>query len=116
MLAIAVPLLIAEGLDGLAIGMAIATAISLVGRVWYLSRLFPSFQILIHSARAIAPSVPAVAAVLAVRAASDADRSAGLALAELGLYLAVTVLATWLVERQLLREVRGYLRAAPGPA
>ena len=116
MLAIAVPRLLAEGLDGLAIGMAIATAISLVGRVWYLSRLFPSFQILIHSARAIAPSVPAAAAVLAVRAASDADRSGGLALAELGLYLAVTVLATWLVERQLLREVRGYLRAAPGPA
>ena len=116
MLAIAVPLLLEDGLDGLALGMAIVTAISVAGRVWYLSRLFPSFQILVHSARAIAPSVPAVATVLAVRAATDADRSPGVALAELALYLAVTVIATWLVERELLREVRGYLRAAPGPA
>jgi O-antigen/teichoic acid export membrane protein len=116
MLAIAVPLLFEDGLDGLAVGMAIVTAISLVGRVWYLARLFPSFQILVHSARAIAPSVPAAAAVLAIRAATDAGRSPGLALAELAAYLAVTVVATWMVERSLLREVRGYLRAAPGPA
>ncbi len=116
MLAIAVPLLIEDGLDGLALGMAIVTAISLVGRVWYLSRLFPSFQILVHSARAIAPSVPAVAAVLAVRAATDAERSPGLALAELALYLAITIAATWAIERPLLREVRGYLGGAPGPA
>ena len=116
MLAIAVPLLLTDGLDGLALGMAIVTAISLAGRVWFLSRLFPSFQILVHSARAIAPSVPAVAAVLGLRAATDLDRSPSLALAELGLYLLVTVAATWAFERRLLREVRGYLRAAPGPA
>ena len=116
MLAIAVPLLLEDGLDGLALGMAIVTAISLVGRVWYLSRLFPSFQILVHSARAIAPSVPAVAAVLALRAATDAERSLGVALGELAVYLVVTVAATWLIERRLLHEVRGYLRAAPGPA
>jgi hypothetical protein len=60
--------------------------------------------------------VPAVAAVLAVRAATDAGRSPGLALAELALYLAVTIVATWAIERPLLREVRGYLRGAPGPA
>jgi O-antigen/teichoic acid export membrane protein len=116
MLAIAIPLLVSDGLNGLAVGMAIVTAISLVGRIWYLSRLFPSFQILLHSARAIAPSVPAVAAVLAVRLAGDLERSAGVALAEFALYALVTVLATWAFERNLLREVRGYLRPAPGPA
>lgn len=115
-LAIAVPLLVADGLDGLALGMAIVTAILLAGRVWYLSRLFPSFQILVHSARAVAPSIPAAGAVLGLRALTDLDRSGGLALAELGLYLAVTVLATWALERPLLREVRGYLRGAPSPA
>ena len=30
--------------------------------------------------------------------------------------LAITVAATWALERRLLREVTGYLRAAPGPA
>jgi PST family polysaccharide transporter len=116
MVGIATPLLLSDGLDGLALGVGIATAIALAGRVWYLSRLFPSFQILVHSARAVAPSVPAAGAVLALRAATDLERSAGLALAELGLYVAVTVTATWAVERPLLREVRGYLRGAPRPA
>ena len=60
--------------------------------------------------------MPAAGAVLLLRAATDLDRSASLALAELALYLAVTVAATWAFERPLLREVRGYLRAAPGPA
>ncbi len=116
MLGIAVPLLLTNGLDGLALGMAIGAAILIAWRVWYLSRLFPSFQILAHSARAIAPSVPAAGAVLLLRAATDLDRSVSLALAEFALYLVVTIAATWAFERPLLREVRGYLRAAPGPA
>jgi PST family polysaccharide transporter len=116
MLCIAVPLLLVDGFDGLAIGMAIVTVIGLTGRVWYLSRLFPSFQILFHSARAIAPTVPAAASILLLRAVTDADRTVSLALAELGLYLAVTVAATWALERPLLREAFGYLRATPRPA
>ena len=116
MLGITVPLLLADGLDGLALGMALSAAILIAGRVWYLSRLFPSFQILVHSARAVAPSVPAAGAVLLLRAATDLDRSPSLALAELALYLLVTVAATWAFERSLLREVTGYLRAAPDPA
>ena len=112
MVGIVTPLLLAEGIDGLAYGIGIATAIAMAGRVWFLSRLFPSFQILVHSARAIAPTVPAVAAVLGMRAATDLDRSGGLALAELALYLAVTVAATWTLERRLLGEMRGYLRTA----
>ena len=75
-----------------------------------------SFQILLHSARAIAPSVPAAASILLLRAVTDLDRSVSLAFAELGLYLLVTVVATWALERPLLREVVGYLRAAPRPA
>ena len=113
MVGIAVPLLLADGLDGLALGMGIVTAIALVGRVWYLSRLFPSFQIIIHSARAIAPCLPAAGAVLAVRGVTSLGRSPGLALLEFAVYAAVAVAATWAVERALLREVRGYLRGAP---
>jgi O-antigen/teichoic acid export membrane protein len=112
MVGIVTPLLLAEGIDGVAVGIGIATALALVGRVWFLSRLFPSFQILVHSARAIAPSLPATAAVLGMRAVTDLDRSPGLAAAELGLYLALTVAATLALERALLGELRGYLRRA----
>ena len=68
--------------------------------------------------RAIAPTVPAVLAVLAVRALEGAPRSLGVAIAELALYVAVTVAATWLLERDLLREATNYLRrqGAQSPA
>lgn len=112
MVAIATPLLLAEGLDGLIAGMAIATAIMLAGRIWYLSRLFPSFQILFHSARAIAPSIAPLVVLLALRALSDFERTAGTVIAELALYVALTVAATWALERPLLRELSGYLRGS----
>ena len=63
--------------------------------------------------------MPAVLAVLGVRALVG-DGSLAVAVAELALYVAVTVVATWGFERRLLREVLGYLRgrsaAAPAAA
>jgi hypothetical protein len=41
------------------------------------------------------------------------DRSPGVAIVELALYSVLTIAATWAVERDLLREVRGYLRPVP---
>jgi O-antigen/teichoic acid export membrane protein len=111
--AAAVPLTIAYGLDGWIAGVAIMTGVSLIARSWYLSRLFDGFAMLKHAARGIAPTVPAVAAVAAVRLLESADRSLPLGLAELALYVAVTLLATLLLERPLLRETLGYLRRAP---
>lgn len=106
----AVPALtISYGLNGLAGGVAIMTFVALVARSYYLVKLFPAFQMLGHAARAIAPSLPAVLAVLLVRE-FEPDRTLGIALAELALYLAVTVAATWLFERRLIAEVVGYLR------
>jgi hypothetical protein len=67
----------------------------------------------------VAPSLPAAAVVLAARAAYGGGRTLELALAEFGLYVAVTVIATIAFERSLLREVVGYLRgpaAAQAPA
>jgi hypothetical protein len=85
----------------------------------YLMRLFDGLQMLRHAARAIAPTLPAVAAVYGVRAVAG-DSSLPMAIAQLALYVAVTVAATWAFERPLLREVLGYLRgrnaAAPAPA
>jgi len=109
-LAVAVPLLFAFGLDGFAVGLAVMTVTALAARWYYVSKLFPGFEVAVHAARAIVPTIPAVAAVLGVRLAFDAERSGAIALAEVCLYVAVTVAATLVVERSLIREVLGYLR------
>ena len=50
---------------------------------------------------------------------TDVDRTLGVALGELGLYVALTVVSTIAFERPLLSELFGYLRrgirAAPAP-
>jgi O-antigen/teichoic acid export membrane protein len=109
-LAVAIPLLLADGLDGFAVGMGVSALAALAGRAWYLSRMFDGFRLILHALRGVAPTVPAAAAVLAARALESGERTGGVALAELALYLAVTVAATAILERPLLREVAGYLR------
>ncbi len=112
-LLLTVPLMLAFGLDGYALGMALATAVSLAGRFFFLGRLFPGLRALRHIVRSFAPAVPAVGVVLLARALQSGDRSLPLALAELTLYVAVIVVATAAFERSLLREAIGYLRGAP---
>ena len=114
--AVALPLLVLEGLDGFGIGMAAATAISLGMRTYYLSRIFPGFAMITHSMRAIAPTIPAVLATLAVRTAESGPRTAGDAAMELAVYLGVTIAATIVFERTLIREVLGYLGRPVTPA
>jgi hypothetical protein len=82
-----------------------------VVRAFYLRRLFPGFRMIGHAARAITPTVPAAGAVLLARVAESGSRTATTAIAEVVLYLAVTVAATWFFERPLLRETIGYVRA-----
>jgi O-antigen/teichoic acid export membrane protein len=109
--AIALPLLAERGVDGFAVGMAAATVIFVAVRLVYIARLFPALGVVVHVARAVAPTVPAVLAVLAVRLIADGGRSPAQAIAELALFGAVVVAATLASERTLLREALGYLRA-----
>ncbi|MEX2195985.1 MAG: oligosaccharide flippase family protein [Thermoleophilaceae bacterium] len=112
----ALPLLIVAGLDAFGIGMAVSAAGGLVVRTIYLMKLFPGFAMFRHTLRAILPTVPAVAVVLAARALESGERGAGHAAAELTVYLAVTIVATLMFERALLREMVGYLRGVrPAP-
>ena len=76
-------------------------------------RLFPGLGVARYMVRAIAPTIPAVAAVLRVRALESGPRTLAIALGELGLYIAVTVVMTLVFERRLLAEVWGYLRPRP---
>lgn len=111
--AITAPLLVIYGLHGYAIGMAVSTAITLVARTYYLARMLDGFRMLGHAARAVAPSVPAAAAVLIVRMAAPSPRALATAILEVVVYVVVTVGATLVFERRLLRETVGYFRRLP---
>jgi O-antigen/teichoic acid export membrane protein len=111
-MAIAVPLSYSDGVRGYAWGMAIATAVLIVVRCYYLSRLFPAFALFSHAARALWPSLPAVVVVLLIRSADGGARSGAVAAAEALAYLAVLGLGVFVAERSLVREVVGYLRRA----
>lgn len=115
-LAVAIPLLATHGLDGLALGMGITCAAALVGRAFYLVRLFPGFPVARHALRAVAPTVPAAGVVLLARAVEGPGRGAAAAVAEVTLYLVVTAVATVALERPLLLEAIGYLRRGSASA
>jgi O-antigen/teichoic acid export membrane protein len=108
-LSVGVPLLLTIGLSGLAFGIAASTTASLVVRMIYLMRMFPAAGIVRHVAGSIAPTLPAVAAILAERALLGTSQSASRMLAEIALYGGIVAVATWFGARSLLRESVGYL-------
>lgn len=112
-LALSIPLLITDGLRGFAIAVAAQTVVGVSMRAFFLRRLFPGFQVLRHAARAIAPTLPAAAVVLGLRALESGERTAAMAAGELAAYVVVAGVATMVFERALLREAVGYLRARP---
>ncbi|HWD73537.1 MAG TPA: oligosaccharide flippase family protein [Solirubrobacteraceae bacterium] len=114
-----IPLMYADHLIGIGYAFAFAEAVGLAVRGVLLARFFSGFGILSHLWRAFAPTLPAAAAVLAIRASGHAERSLAGAVAVLSLYVVVTVAATAILERPLLREAVGYLarrRAGEIPA
>jgi O-antigen/teichoic acid export membrane protein len=108
--AIPVPLLIAGGLKGYAIGMVGMAIVGLAARVYFLGRLFSDFTMFWHASRAITPSIPPLAIVLGMRLLEPGDRALGIAVAELVVYVVATISFTIVFERTLLREILGYLR------
>jgi polysaccharide transporter, PST family len=110
---VGVPAMLLWGLTGYAVAMIAVNGVQLLARTYFLSRLFAGFKMLRHLARAVAPSIPAVATVLGIRVLEgNGRRPLSLVLAELALYALVTAVATWVMERDLLREAAGYLRPA----
>jgi O-antigen/teichoic acid export membrane protein len=106
---VVIPLMLTDGLRGLAIGLAVQAGVLVSVRGFFLRRLFAGFALGRHALRAIAPSVPAVGAVVLARALESGARTEARAIGELALYAAVTLAATLVFERDLLREARGYL-------
>jgi O-antigen/teichoic acid export membrane protein len=106
---VTVPAMIAWGLNGFIVGTSVSVCVEMAMRAHYLRRMFSGFSIWRHLIRAFAPSLPAVAVVLAVRYAGPEVRTEGEAILELGLYVMTTIAATLLIERRLLREIGRYL-------
>jgi O-antigen/teichoic acid export membrane protein len=117
-LLLAVPGLIVWNSGGFVAGR-IATAVLMLGvRRHYVRRLLPEVSIERLAIRGLAPVLGGAGAALLLRFALwGGERTLAQTLGEIALFLAVTAAVTWLIERPLLREARGYLgSAAPGPA
>ena len=109
-LGVGIPLLFSDGLTGLAIGLGAGAGASLVVRAWYLARIFDGFRFVRHAARAVLPTLPAVAVVLVIRGLESGNRTVAIAVAELVAYVVVTIAATWWFERGLILEAEAYAR------
>lgn len=112
-LAVGLPLLEVDGLRGFAIGIAVQAFVGVALRAYYLEKLFNGFDFLRHAARSLLPTVPALAAVLALRALEPRGHTLALALAELASYLLITAIATWHFESGLIREALAQLLDRP---
>lgn len=111
-----IPLLLAEGLEGYSWGIVGAGLIQFAVRGWFMRRLLGRFDVIGHALRAALPTVPAAGAVALLRVAEPFDRSVAVAVGELVVFVAVAAAVTWALERALLREAVGYLRARAVPA
>jgi lipopolysaccharide exporter len=112
-LAIGLPLLATDGLRGLATATVLVEGVNFTIRMVFLRRLFPDFRFLRHAARALLPSLPAVALVAVLRLTLGEESTLPAALGMLALYVVATLAATALIERRLLREMLAYVRRRP---
>jgi PST family polysaccharide transporter len=108
---IATPLLLSEGLVGFAVGYGIALLVLTVVRLRYISRLFALPLVLRNIARGMAPGIIAFCVTGGIRLLVDqGGRTEAAALAELGLFVAITAAITFTLERSLFAEVVAYVR------
>jgi O-antigen/teichoic acid export membrane protein len=109
---LAVPATLLWGAWGFVAGRIACTLCVLAVRRVYLRRLLPGARLWSVAGRALVPVAAATIPVLLVRLALHGHaRTLGQAIAELVLWLVLLVAATAWLERGLLGELRGYLRA-----
>jgi O-antigen/teichoic acid export membrane protein len=107
-----IPLLLSDGLTGLAWGIGAGAGAALIVRAGYIAALFEGFDLLWHAWRALLPVVPAAGVVLMIRALTHAGLA--LCIIELLAYVGVALIASLISERALLLEALGYLRRRHG--
>jgi O-antigen/teichoic acid export membrane protein len=103
---LAIPGLIAWGSAGFVWGRIAGALAMLAVRRHYVRRLLPRVELITLGLRGLVPVVAAAGITLGVRALVwGGERTALQAVGEIVLFVAACALATWLVERPLLREV-----------
>jgi len=107
-IAAAIPLMYWDHLVGLGLAFALGEVVGLTIRGIWLSRFFTGVSILSHLLRAFAPTACAAIPVLLLQLVSGSEQSAPVAFATVALYVALTVSATWILERPLLNETASY--------
>jgi O-antigen/teichoic acid export membrane protein len=113
---VSVPAMFAFGLAGYAAGFAAGTVAQIGVRAYYMRRVLRSFSAFWQFARSIAPVIPPALVILLVREIAPERRTLARALAELALFGAATIVSTFVLERNLVRELFGYLRRPVPPA
>jgi thiol:disulfide interchange protein len=109
---LAIPGLIAWGSAGFVWGRIAGAFAMLAVRRHFVRRLLPHVELLTLGLRGLVPVAAAAGLTLGVRAlAWGGERSALQAVGEIVLFVAGCALATWLVERPLLREVASEARS-----
>lgn len=111
-----IPLMLTHGLHGYAYGLGVVTLVNLSVRTYYMTRLFSGFSMLPHGLRAITPAVAALGLVVALRGLEPTTRTPALVLAEVATFGIAVVVFTSLIERTLVKEAFGYLRARAQPS
>jgi O-antigen/teichoic acid export membrane protein len=110
-LALAIPGLVLWGAAGFVWGRLLAVACVLAVRRAYVRVLLPRVELMLLGLRGLAPVLLGCVPPLALRLALWGDsRSVAQVVAEILLFLAGTGLATWVLERDLIGELRDYLR------
>jgi O-antigen/teichoic acid export membrane protein len=103
---LAIPGLIAFGAPGFVWGRIAGAVAMLAVRRHFVRRLLPRVELLTLGLRGVVPVLAAAAAAAAVRLALwGGERTPVQAVAEIVVFVAGCALATWLLERSLLREV-----------
>ncbi len=111
-LAFAIPGLILWGSSGFVWGRLLAAACVLAVRRVYVRALLPRVELVLLGLRGLGPVLLGCVPPLALRFALwGGSRGAAQAIAEIVLFVAATGLATWMLERGLIGELRDYLRS-----
>ena len=108
---LALPALFAWGPEGFAWGRVASVLPVLIVRRAFVRRLLPAVSLVRLGVRASLPVILGALPPLALRlAAWGGARDGWQVLAEIGLWIAATVCATWVCERRLMGELRASLR------
>ena len=109
-----IPLMYSDHLVGLGIAFILGELAGFTVRGIWLRRLFDGVSILWQLTRSLAPTAIAAVPVLVLRVLWGTEPTLPIALAVFALYVSLTVIATVVLERPLLREAMTYmLRARP---